>query len=503
MLLSSVSESTCFFLGALSDMPAVRAFALYAGMALLIDFLMQMTVFVSLLALDMARQESRRYDILCCVRASKKAAGGSSASSCSGDGGDGAAGGGADGSGSEGTLYRVFKVLYAPFLMKRWVRPAVVVIFFGWFCASLAVAPRVEVGLDQEISMPDDSFVLKYFEYLKHFLSVGPPFYIVLNTSSLSFDFTDPALQNKVCGSSGCDADSLQSQIRLWSRQSEVTYVASPAQSWIDDYFDWLTNPACCSYDPQTLEVCQSNPSHGEKQWQKPPKPSSPTSGPTRSTQGSKTRGQPPISSSATPSQTSVGSGSSTNKKATASEETDGGEDDDDFFDSDFFDDSDSDFFGGGDGFSSSEEGTSGEKSGGDTLEDHFKNYDEFYYYSEESAESIAASREKVVKRAAERYKRQAVAAGNGSGGGGPSCRRCATVAAFGGVKKRPQPMQFRQHLKWFVEDNPGEVCPSAGKAAYRWVQSPRAIFGQFSEPCAILIHRFIFFFLSADNCCS
>lgn len=32
MLLTSVSESCCFFLGSLSDMPAVRAFALYAGM---------------------------------------------------------------------------------------------------------------------------------------------------------------------------------------------------------------------------------------------------------------------------------------------------------------------------------------------------------------------------------------------------------------------------------------------------------------------------------------
>lgn len=72
MLLTSVSESTCFFLGALSDMPAVRAFALYAGMALLIDFLMQMTCFVALIALDMARQESNRYDILCCFAASKK-----------------------------------------------------------------------------------------------------------------------------------------------------------------------------------------------------------------------------------------------------------------------------------------------------------------------------------------------------------------------------------------------------------------------------------------------
>ena len=60
ILLSSVAESTCFFLGALTDMPAVRQFALYAGMALLIDFLMQVTCFVSLLALDMQRQEANR-----------------------------------------------------------------------------------------------------------------------------------------------------------------------------------------------------------------------------------------------------------------------------------------------------------------------------------------------------------------------------------------------------------------------------------------------------------
>lgn len=60
MLLSSVSESTCFFLGALSDMPAVRAFALYAGVALFVDFLMQITCFVALLALDMMRQERNR-----------------------------------------------------------------------------------------------------------------------------------------------------------------------------------------------------------------------------------------------------------------------------------------------------------------------------------------------------------------------------------------------------------------------------------------------------------
>lgn len=36
-------------------MPAVKAFALYAGMALLVDFILQITCFVSLLALDTIR----------------------------------------------------------------------------------------------------------------------------------------------------------------------------------------------------------------------------------------------------------------------------------------------------------------------------------------------------------------------------------------------------------------------------------------------------------------
>lgn len=142
-------------------------------MALLIDFLMQISCFVSLIALDMARQENNRYDIICCVKASKK---------------DAAAH-------SEGSMYKVFKYLYAPFLMKKRVRPVVVVVFFAWLCSSVAVIPKIEVGLDQEISMPDDSFVLKYFEFLKTFLSVGPPFYVVLNSSNSQFDYTKLELQ--------------------------------------------------------------------------------------------------------------------------------------------------------------------------------------------------------------------------------------------------------------------------------------------------------------------
>jgi Niemann-Pick C1 protein len=71
MFASTASQTTAFFLGALSDMPAVRAFALYAAASLLINFLMQITAFISLLALNDAREKSPRYDVLCCVKAGK------------------------------------------------------------------------------------------------------------------------------------------------------------------------------------------------------------------------------------------------------------------------------------------------------------------------------------------------------------------------------------------------------------------------------------------------
>lgn len=53
------NDFPCCFAGALSDMPAVQAFAMYAGMSLLINFVLQMTLFVALFSLDVAREEVR------------------------------------------------------------------------------------------------------------------------------------------------------------------------------------------------------------------------------------------------------------------------------------------------------------------------------------------------------------------------------------------------------------------------------------------------------------
>ncbi|XP_043267009.1 NPC intracellular cholesterol transporter 1 isoform X2 [Venturia canescens] len=232
MLLTSVSESLCFFLGGLSDMPAVKAFALYAGMALLVDFLLQITCFVSLLALDTVRQTNNRLDICCFLRGSKK------------DSGEEVV---------DGILYKIFKVAYVPLLLKKWVRVGVMLAFFGLACTSVAVIPHIEIGLDQELSMPEDSFVLKYFQFLNKYLSIGPPVYFVVKDG---IDYSDYDSQNLICGGQHCNTDSLSTQIFMASRQSNRTYIAKPSSSWLDDYFDWSESPECCKYFPTNNSFC-------------------------------------------------------------------------------------------------------------------------------------------------------------------------------------------------------------------------------------------------------
>jgi len=230
MLLSSLSEVCCFFLGSLSTMPAVKAFALYAGMALMMDFFLQMTCFIGLLSLDTSRQESNRFDICCCVQVGKKSDSNSEGS-------------------AEGTLYKIFQHAYAPFILSKPVRAIVFVVFMGWLCSSIAVAPKIEVGLDQELSMPEDSYMLDYFRYLQNYLSVGAPVYFVVKENNM--DYTDPNTLRKLCGGLDCNVDSLATQIYLASLNKKRSYISAPSASWVDDYMDWLRNENCCKVDEE------------------------------------------------------------------------------------------------------------------------------------------------------------------------------------------------------------------------------------------------------------
>ncbi|XP_041659229.1 NPC intracellular cholesterol transporter 1 [Cheilinus undulatus] len=234
MFLSSFSETVAFFLGALSNMPAVRTFSLFAGLAVFIDFLLQISCFVSLLGLDAKRQETNRLDICCCVKLPE-----------------------GQETKTQSLLFWFFKKVYAPFILKEWVRPIIVSVFVGMLSFSIAVVNKVEIGLDQKLSMPDDSYVLDYFRNMSMYLHTGAPVYFVVEEG---INYSSPEGQNVVCGGVGCNNNSLVQQVYTASLISNYTTIAFTPSSWLDDYFDWVKpQSTCCRYYNSSGSFCNAS----------------------------------------------------------------------------------------------------------------------------------------------------------------------------------------------------------------------------------------------------
>ncbi|XP_068012256.1 LOW QUALITY PROTEIN: NPC1-like intracellular cholesterol transporter 1 [Melanerpes formicivorus] len=157
-----------------------------------------------------------------------------------------------------------------PAAANRLARPLVVLVFLFLTCAGIYLTLKVSVGLDQELSMPTDSYLLQYFAALNQYLAVGVPTYFV-TTSGYNFSSTEGT--NAICSSSGlsprCSRGGWQPGTVLAggpaaghgapragaaasvpaSPAPPQSYLAIPATSWLDDFLDWL-NPsgAACRF---------------------------------------------------------------------------------------------------------------------------------------------------------------------------------------------------------------------------------------------------------------
>ncbi|CAL1355342.1 unnamed protein product [Linum trigynum] len=228
--LASLSEVLAFAVGSFIPMPACRVFSMFAALAVLLDFLLQVTAFVALIVFDFLRAEDRRVDCFPCLKISSP-----NADSDKGIGGVR----------RPGLLARYMKEVHAPILGIWVVKIVVIAIFAAITVASIALATRVEPGLEQQIVLPRDSYLQGYFKNVSEYLRIGPPLYFVVKNYNYSSESTQT---NQLCSISQCDSNSLLNEIARESLRPESSHIAKPAASWLDDFLVWVSPEAfgCC-----------------------------------------------------------------------------------------------------------------------------------------------------------------------------------------------------------------------------------------------------------------
>jgi predicted RND superfamily exporter protein len=65
---AATCEASAFFIGMLTDIPALQNFCLVAGIGVVTDFFLQMTIYIGALTLDCKRVQANRGDVICCLR---------------------------------------------------------------------------------------------------------------------------------------------------------------------------------------------------------------------------------------------------------------------------------------------------------------------------------------------------------------------------------------------------------------------------------------------------
>ena len=265
ILLSTITEIVAFSLGALVPMPAVRNFALYAAGSVLLNAVLQVTVFVSALALDLRRTEVC-FDTLPLLEVgltrnqgqpsgllpvsqvpSKDYATRCSSIKWAGTGCQ---------VHSEAIRSLAFETLREGFCVTRVpgnIRPFrdfnpthPTRSWYGICVASNEYQDLPRQFPDQKLALPSESYLVKYFEDMERYLDVGPPVYFV----SRDVDVTVRAGQQHLCGHfTTCEEFSLANVLESERQQrGSSSFIAEPTASWVDDFLHWLdpAKESCC-----------------------------------------------------------------------------------------------------------------------------------------------------------------------------------------------------------------------------------------------------------------
>jgi Niemann-Pick C1 protein len=194
---AAFSEFLAFLVGYLTKIPALQSFCLAAAFAVMIDYLLQITLFLAIVTLDEVRVRNRRYDIFPCLKV----------------------GDDKEINPKGKTEFQKFlSTTYYNFLMLAPVKITIMVIYVGLIIVSIIGLTKIPLGLDPNTTVIQNSDLYKYFHTQAKYVDVGPPAYLVF----YNIDYNNQT--------------NLQILDNLLDNISFLNTVKPPVYSWYKDF---------------------------------------------------------------------------------------------------------------------------------------------------------------------------------------------------------------------------------------------------------------------------
>jgi Niemann-Pick C1 protein len=283
IVMASFSESIAFAFGCISPMPAVLWFAAFSAVAVILNCLLQMTLFLSIVTLDKRRELSGGYDILCCIKRSNSFMTYQTQESfrpCVSTSDDAfTSTEEAIDEDSEDLSIKAEHFFdkcvdaYANFLANKIVKLVVLLFFLILTLLAIPSIENLQHGLPQAESMPSESYMVDYFNALDKYLATGPPVYFVVESgygkNPKQFDFSQQKVESLFCKSKGfCNDFSIPKIVDALGNNGDANithFSKGVTYSWMDDFWGFV-NPdsECCRVDTNKayLPIVSGNQSY-------------------------------------------------------------------------------------------------------------------------------------------------------------------------------------------------------------------------------------------------
>lgn len=224
--MTSITNVVAFLLGAITVIPAVQWFCLYAAISMTANWLVMMTAFAGALVLDGHRQADHKADFLCCLSVNMDAnQAGDDINKPQQD----------DEEERVSASQRFFRDRYAPFILNKKTKIGVVVFFTALFALSIWGVTEVKEGFNIADLAPDGSYMKTYYNWQSEEWNLA----VSLGVYTRELDFASPQIQrNVIAYTENIEADYWTvSNVDFWFKSFHAQFLPASGYSRDSDGF--------------------------------------------------------------------------------------------------------------------------------------------------------------------------------------------------------------------------------------------------------------------------